>query len=527
MLRPATIRRGLAALALFAGLASPARAQRPFGSFDSTSEPREERNLEAKAPSNVTGPVDDSTYVLGPGDVLEIHFSGAMSQDIPVVVGPEGSGFVRGYGTAKLGGLTLLAARNELRRMIAGDLRHAMHIDVQLIRVRNLRVFPAGEVTSVAPIELPATGRASEALGTEKLLGPLASRRNVELRHRDGTREPADLDRYVRLGDLHANPLLRDDDVLFVPPVSAWIEASGAVAHPTRLELGARDSLRDLLRLAGGALSSARREQALFLRFTTATRRESMWVSLDDVESGRFNPPLHDADQLFVYYLPEFHRLESASIFGEVTSPGVYPLQPGVTKVSDLVHAAGGFQPRADLSAIRVYRPRPDANEPDLELDRLSRLSRNDMTNSEYEVLRSRLTKRREDFRVDWNRLARAPAEDVLLVNGDVVRVDPLVNSVRVEGQVVRPGLLSYEPGASLYHYVKAAGGYSGRAKIGHTLITRAVTGQTLPANEVANIEPGDMIWVPERSDRTIWQELAILITVAAQVATIYIAFRR
>jgi hypothetical protein len=35
------------------------------------------------------------------------------------------------------------------------------------------------------------------------------------------------------------------------------------------------------------------------------------------------------------------------------------------------------------------------------------------------------------------------------------------------------------------------------------------------------------MIWVPERSDRTIWQNLGTLIAVSAQVATLIIAVRR
>lgn len=497
------------------------------GENGSPARPEEVPTVGPRLLGNVIGPVDGATYIIGPGDELEIHFSGAIAQSIMLAVGPEGFAYIRGFGTARIGGLSLDQARRELRRVVGGDLRRDVVLDIQLARVRMLRVFPAGEVANTAPVELPATARASEALAAGNLVTPLGSRRNVELRRRDGTREFADLERYVRLGDLRGNPLLRDDDVLFVPPARAFIEASGAVAHPVRLELGPADSLSDLLDLCGGALPSARRDRALFVRWNGPTTRDSLWIGLDDILARRFDPPLRDGDRLFVYSLPEYHRLESASIVGEVQSPGVYPLQPGVTHLSDLVRAAGGFGPRADLSAIRIYRPRPDTGESDIEFERLSRLSRNEMTTSEYDRLRTRLVQRRADFRVDWNRLSRVPAEDIALVNGDVVRVDPTVATVRVEGEVRRPGLVRYEPGTTLARYISDAGGFSARSAGNRTLITRAVTGQTLPAREVSSIEPGDMIWVPERPDRSIWQNIGTLIAVSAQVATLIIAVRR
>jgi protein involved in polysaccharide export with SLBB domain len=365
------------------------------------------------------------------------------------------------------------------------------------------------------------------ALDGGKLVQPTGSRRNVQLRHRDGTVERADLDRFTRTADPSRNPLLRDDDVVFVPAANAWIYADGAVAHPQRFEHAPGDSLAVLLALAGGPLGNASRDRALFVRWSSPASRESTWIALGDIQSGAFNPELRDGDRLLVYQLPEYHRFDSATILGEVMMPGVYPLVRGQTRLSDLVRAAGGFQPRAELSAIHVFRPRPESSEQDSELERLSRLSRNEMTSSEYEILRTRLAQRRPDFRVDWNRITRVPDTDIVLMAGDIVRVEASLASVRVDGQVRRPGLVRYEAGARLERYVESAGGYSGRAARSQTLVTRVVTGQTLPAREVGAIEPGDLIWVPERPDRTFWQNFGTLITVAAQVATIVIAVRR
>ena len=526
-MRPRTFATGgaLVLVAAFVlGVAPPARAQFGAPSADSIAALR---RLGTSAGTPVAGPIDAATYVLGPGDVVRVVFSGPLLQEVTVDVGPEGTVVIPDHGAIHLGGLTLDQARAEVRRRIGAVMRRDVRIDLELARVRQLRVFLAGDVKMNGPIELPATARVSDALAGGTLVEVSGSRRNLELRHRDGTKELADLERMTRLADRGGDPVVRDDDVIYVPPAREWIFADGAVAHGGRFERAPDDSLHRLLALAGGVVSTARREHALFLRWTSPTTRESTWVDLGDVESGHFDPALRDGDRLMVYFLADYHRYEGASIFGEVTSPGHYPLTSGVTRLSDLVRAAGGFLPRADLSGIHVYRPRPDAGETDTEVERLSRLSRNEMTSSEYEVLRTRLAQRRPDFRVDWNRIAKVPATDIVLQEGDVVRVDPVAASVRVDGQVRRPGLVRYEPGASLERYVDDAGGFSRHAARGQTLVTRAVTGQTLPAREVESIEPGDLIWVPERPDRTIWQNFGTLITVAAQVATLIIAVRR
>ena len=95
-------------------------------------------------------------------------------------------------------------------------------------------------------------------------------------------------------------------------------------------------------------------------------------------------------------------------------NPGVYPLVTGQSRLSHLIRAAQGFLARADLSKIRVYRAARSA-ETDSEFDRLIRLSRGEMTDTEYEILRAKLAARREDYRVDWFRLEQSAELDILL----------------------------------------------------------------------------------------------------------------
>ncbi len=473
----------------------------------------------------VVGPIDPELYRVGPGDVLQLNYSGRVSRSVLLPVGPEGTTFIPGWGLLRVGGLTLTEARREVDRRVARDLRE-VKLDIVLARVRFLKVYLTGDVRTPGPAELPATSRVSDALPAGAVIDG-ASRRTVRLRHRDGMSQIADLERFNRTGNSDANPFLRDGDLLFVPPAKEFVEVNGAVAHPGRYELGASDSLRTLLDLAGGLLPAARLEQALLIRWKTPDQADSLFFQLGNVAGEPNNPALSDGDRLYVYFTAKFHELEQASIFGEVKIPGTYPLVTGKTRLSDLVNSAGGFLERADLSTIHVFRATRAGSESDPELERLTRLSRTEMTGAEYEVMRTRLIQRRNEFRVDWTRLLQSPELDITLTGGDIVRVDPIVATVRVEGEVRRPGLVEYDASYSADQYVHLAGGYSNRAARSKVLITRAITAQTLRAHDVTVISPGDMIWVPERPEQTIWQNLQILITVAAQVATVVIAVRR
>lgn len=474
------------------------------------------------APLVSLGPVDPDQYHVGPGDVFRLNLSGRLSESTLLMVDAEGYLFVPTIGSARLDGLLLREAREQVLRMIEDRLR-GVRVDFHLARVRYIWVHVTGAIARPGPVQVPATSRVSDAVALDRVMEG-ASRRNVQVLHPDGTRSVADIELFERTGSRELNPMLRNDDVIVVPSATEFVEVHGAVARPGRFELGPEDSLQTLIRIAGGPLPSALVDSCLLVRWRTPTEPESVFFTLESVFSGERSFPLRDGDRVYIYFTSLFHELEQAAIYGEVVRPGSYPLETGISRLSDLVLSAGGFRERADLSTIRIYRVRTNAPESDPEFERLARLSRAEMTDSEYEVLRTRQTASRSDFRVDWRRIQENPELDVILRDGDVVRVDPLIASVRVEGEVRRPGVVSFEPQRTVQDYVELAGGFSKRAASGKVLITKAVTGQTLPVREVSDVAPGDLIWVPEKKDRDLWLIFRDVVAVAGQLAVIVIA---
>src|SRR5262249_53912406 len=145
-----------------------------------------------------------------------------------------------------------------------------------------------------------------------------------------------------------------------------------------------------------------------------------------------------------------------------------------------------------------------------------------------YAVFQTKLAERKNSFRVDFDRMQKNGKDvDPLLQSGDLVRVDELVPSVRVEGEVRRPGYVEFTPGRSFGDYVDLAGGYTGRAARGKVQVSRSVTGQVLPASSAQTIGPGDFIWVPERRDIDAWQVFRDIVAVGGQIAVIVLAAKK
>jgi protein involved in polysaccharide export with SLBB domain len=474
---------------------------------------------------NLPGPVDPDIYRVGPGDVLLLQLWGKVSRSLSLEVGPEGRILVPGSGTLRVDGRTLRQVRESVLDLMRGQFRD-VNMDVRLARPRVFRIYLTGQVRVPGPVAATGSSRIADVLTTGSMLDG-ASTRRIEILHRDGSREIADLGLFLATGQAPLNPWLQDGDVVFVPVATDFIHAQGAVARPGDYEFGEGDSLITLLRLAGDPIPAAYVDRALLVRWKEAFLTDSLWVNLEDVYARRVNPPLHEGERLYVYYVPQYHLQHEAAIVGEVRRPGTFPIAEGRTRLSDLVTYADGFQPAADLSSIRVHRRNQNAGEVDPELDRLLRLSRSELTNTEYVVMLTKLASLREDYRIDWGRLQKDPAHlDLLLRDGDIVRVERFVSSVRVDGEVRRPGILDYRPGLSVEAYIAQAGGFTNRSWAGKVRVTRAVNGQVLLARNVRTLDPGDFVWVPEKPDATVWQQAQSVLTSLAYVATIVIAIR-
>ncbi|MEP7027106.1 MAG: SLBB domain-containing protein [Candidatus Eisenbacteria bacterium] len=478
---------------------------------------------ETGSASVLAGPVDPTRYRLGPGDVLSLEMTGRVDRHVLLPVDAEGRMNVPEIGVVDAGGRTLDAVRSQLLGRIR-PLYSGARVDLRLVRLRVFKVYVAGQGKGPGVVRATGATRASEILAGADALGPEASRRNIELRHRNGKSDRVDLDAFAYLAREDANPYLDDGDVLVVPPRKERVFAYGAFGRPGEYELAPGDQVVDLVALAGGLLPGTDKASGLLVRFVTPTTLDSIPCNLGAGAAEPNRLPLQNQDRLYAREFTNFERAANVSLLGEVLRPGPYAIREGRDRVSTLLERAGGPTTLAARGRIQIFRNSEPSGQRDIEFERLSRLSRSEMTDAEYETFKTKLAAQQASFVLDYDRLLSTSGDyDVLLRDRDLIMVDRETQAVRVSGEVQRPALLEYQARRAGEEYIQLAGGFTGRASKGKVRVTRAGSNHSISLNEAGMIQPGDFIWVPEKKEAHFWATLKDVLVVAGSVATIVI----
>jgi polysaccharide biosynthesis/export protein len=486
------------------------------------------------------GEISRTDYLLGPGDILTLSIFGYRSDTYSLSVAPEGTVVIPAAGVVRVGRMNLEQAQQAVARQVRRFNREA-EVNLSLAAVRSFKVFLVGDVENPGAREATPVTRVSELFAlrhnTQTPRPQTTMRdpegiihRNVTVRRTNGTVIHADLARFLNLGELEHNPLLREGDVVTIPRVDRTVTVQGQVAYPGEYEYRPTDTLAELLRIVNGG-DSFRADAAdtlRLMRFSQDDPRGSVIaIALTEASDGvgrqlRIEP----FDAIFVPRVGRYRQYTTAVIDGEVVRPGTYPIQPEVTTIRDLVDMAGGFTPEASLidavlTREPVIRPRDDVR-------RLENVPPEFLTRDQLRI--AQVTGRADDRTVvvDFRRLFEQDADlyDVPLQSGDRIHVPPHRSQVTVLGAVGRPGIVSYQPGLSVDDFVAVAGGYNRRADRNSVVVLRAASGSQLDRREVETLDPGDQIIVPFREPVTAMQRMqqvgGIVNTVAGVVIAIY-----
>ena len=516
--------------------------------------------------------VDPEQYILGPGDMLQIIITGPTEINNQVRVSPEGSIQMPSVGSIDVRNLSLAEAKTKLMQKIRTKYL-SNELSITLIQLRTFRVTVSGAVFKPGIVSVYALNRVSEAIDlcggflkpinvrseskqvrvetpqreditvqtsevrqTAALKTESASVRNIQVRRHNGEILRADILKYQLTGDLDANPYLLDGDVVFVPSQEmdvrqVWI--NGAVKAPDHFEFAEGDRVCDILALAHGFSTDADSSQIEITRFADNSKDVKRFVlNLDWKDAAQteklLDTPLQPDDRLFVRNIPEFHEKHNVEVSGEVLYPGIYALENHNTKLSEIIARAGGFTAAASLqNSYLLRRTREDVL--DLEYERLKKMTVAEMTEQEREYFKIKSRERIGSMGVDFVGLFdhKDSRQDVILRDRDLIAIPPQEKTVKITGQVINPGLFPYEPGRTMAYYIQRAGGYNWNVRKSKVRVIKGSTGEWMKPNRNTVIEVGDTIFVPEKPERDYWTLARDLITVTAQLATIYLVVER
>ena len=296
------------------------------------------------------------TYIMGEGDEVHISIFGSSQTEIHQRIGADGSIQPANSSKIFLKGMTLEQARQAIRSKLASSYSFRPdQIAVTITTARTVMVNIYGEVGVQGGFTLSALNSAFNALAAAGGPTRIGSVRNVQL-SRGGKTSRLDLYKYMTKPDPNAQYDLQNGDVLFVPVADNIVTIEGSVNRPMRYEMVAGETVKDLIRYAGGVTYN------VYPDYLQIERQEGgeikiLEYELDNVLSGSQRIELKNGD--IVRVRRSNKPLENyVSIQGDVLYGGRYAIENNGT-LQTLIEKA---QPRytAMTDFVFVERTRPD-----------------------------------------------------------------------------------------------------------------------------------------------------------------------
>lgn len=292
------------------------------------------------APSNQT-PVS-SDFVVGPGDVLQVRIWGQINYGSYLPVDREGNIYIPQVGTVSVAGLPFSQIDSHLRAAVSKLYRN-FDLSVEMGSIRTIQVYISGEARRPGAYTVSGLSSLIDALFTTGGPSPQGSMRHILLKR--GGKVMIDFDLYDLLlyGDKSKDLRLQPEDVIYIPPVGPQVAIIGSVRTPAIYELRGRDSLGDLIKMAGGpsAVASQSRisvervdQHRMRMALEVAYNTQGLGTLLDDGDIIRIDP-----------ILPAYAK--TVTLRGNVANPGHFAWHPGM-HLSDLL-------PSVDALVTRNY----------------------------------------------------------------------------------------------------------------------------------------------------------------------------
>ncbi|KQS03400.1 hypothetical protein ASG11_03270 [Sphingomonas sp. Leaf357] len=470
-------------------------------------------------PATSTIPPD---YALNIGDTVSIALTGSVEGSVDTQIDRDGNIFLPNVGTVPLVGVRYRDVRDRIASAVGRKYR-GYEVSVSIKSLRGVRVYVTGFANHPGAYSVNSLSTLVNAV--LQAGGPSAggSFRSVKL-YRNG-REVADFDLYdlLRRGNRSHDPLLENEDVLFIPALGKQVAVIGSVNEEAIYETKQGETLSDMLANAGGPTNVADPSRVILYRLsdqdTVGSRQIDRMAAAGETAQGG------DILQILpqgTLARPLERQQAIVRVEGEVNKPGNYYVPPN-TPLEQVVQMAGGLTPRAYVYGTRFSRESVRAQQrrsfleavDQMELslaaaplngDRLIDAGERQSQLTAARAFLDQLRRKEPDGRlvIDLAPADQALPGTLLLENNDRIVIPPRVATVGVFGAVYRPAsfLLDADKPRKVKDYLEQAGGPIRGGDRGAIFVVRA-NGSVLTKRRgalSARVLPGDAIFVPVRT---------------------------
>jgi protein involved in polysaccharide export with SLBB domain len=459
-------------------------------------------------------------YRLGPGDEFTVNATGSVQSTMMLVVDPDGRVFIPQVGPVSVVNVRYGDLAGVITRAMSRQFRD-FRATVSMTRLQGVRVYVTGYANAPGAYTINSLSTLVNAMFAAG--GPAAggSFRSIQLYRNGKLVSDFDLYELIRKGDKSKDVGLRNEDVLYIPPVGSQIALIGSVNAEAIYEAKPGETIGDLLTYAGGLTPLADSAHVILYAQRNLDTVGGQQLTVAEARTVPARPgDIVQALNNGGLARPLEQQAVLVQIEGEVSKPGSYYVPPGTT-LGTVIGMAGGLTPRAfvygtqfDRYSVRdqqreSYRAAVDQLELSVQAAPLSQAPTTDPTarTSELTAAKTVLDKLRSvepSGRLVLNLPVSAVdlPSDMVLENNDHLYIPPRPKTVGVFGAVYRPGSFEYADSRKVVTYLDRAGGPQRAADKGDIFVVHAngdVTPKRRGALDARSL-PGDVVFVPVKT---------------------------
>ncbi|HJU70329.1 MAG TPA: polysaccharide biosynthesis/export family protein [Paucimonas sp.] len=466
-------------------------------------------------------------YIIASGDRIQVRLWGGFAFDGVLSIDPQGNIFLPQVGPVKLLGISNKDLQKVVESAVSKIFRANVYIYASLAAAQPVRIFVSGYVNRPGLYNGTSMDSLLHYLDQAGGIDPeRGSFLEVQVKRGEQVRASISLYDFLLQGRI---PLIQlaDGDVIFIAPRKNTTRVTGLVESARRFEF--KSSTLTIAELSQLAKPRAQATHVRIVRNTGTVKNTDYY-------------PLAEADSIAIgngdeveYIADKKPGTITVRVEGEHQSAQEYVLPYG-TRMADLLQKIR-YSDRSDKDSLQLFRISVKERQKQMLQTSLKSLEAAALTARSGTSDEARLRKEEADLLLQWVERAKkiepsgqvviAQAEsrnDLLLENGDILRVPTKDGLVLVSGEVLFPNAIAFDKKLSMDDYIRRAGNYTQNADAARIVVAHrdgsfveasGEKGFFSSGNSDVAVRAGDEILVLPKIDvksRQIWKDMTQII---------------
>lgn len=456
--------------------------------------------------STTSGSTFNDSYVINPGDNVQVRMWGAYQYAATMTVDPQGNIFLPNVGPVRISGVQNGNLQNVVKSAVNNIYRSNVGVYASLEEAQPVKVFVTGFVKQPGYYGGLAADSVLSYLDRAGGVDPgRGSYIDIQIKRNGQILQQVNLYDFLLAGQLEAFSF-RDGDVITVAPQKKTFDISGEVQNEYTFEFDVNDlNIGDVLQVANPAANATN----VSITRSAGRAQTAEYYSLSEAQ----NIPVYNGDHMVVTS-DRYAGTIAVQVQGAHTGNGAMVVPAGA-RLKDVMPQLQPT-PLAKLTNLTIYRESVAEQQKRMIDESLDRLE--EMTLSTQSTTREEAALRQDDAALVKEFIAKARDvqpdgrivvvenawQDIILQQGDIIEIPEQTSVITVNGQVRAQGALTFNPDYTVGDYVANSGGFSDNADKEEILVIHQ-NGASNVVNTAYRIQQGDEIMVlPEVKTRRI-----------------------